>query len=90
MYGIRASAPSRSRRAIPVYVTYQTAFVDDAGARQARADIYGLDKRLTPCCTASADVADVPVARNYSSSSTPVPASGVATAPPVAHVFAVA
>ena len=29
---------------IPVYITYQTAFTDDAGKQQARADIYGLDR----------------------------------------------
>ena len=29
---------------IPVYITYQTAFVDDAGKPQVRADIYGLDR----------------------------------------------
>ena len=31
---------------IPVYITYQTAFTDDAGKPQARADIYGLDRDL--------------------------------------------
>ena len=29
---------------IPVYITYQTAFADDAGKPQTRADIYGLDR----------------------------------------------
>jgi L,D-transpeptidase YcbB len=32
---------------IPVYITYQTAFVDDAGQLQTRPDIYGLDKNIT-------------------------------------------
>jgi murein L,D-transpeptidase YcbB/YkuD len=31
---------------IPVHVTYQTAFVDDAGKLQFREDIYGLDSKL--------------------------------------------
>jgi murein L,D-transpeptidase YcbB/YkuD len=30
---------------IPVHITYQTAFVDDAGALQIRQDIYGLDAK---------------------------------------------
>ena len=34
------------KRPIPVYITYQTAFVDDAGKPQTRADIYGLDRDL--------------------------------------------
>ena len=41
------SAPSTSRRPIPVYITYQTAFVDDAGKLQTRADVYGHDKAIT-------------------------------------------
>jgi hypothetical protein len=31
---------------IPVHLTYQTAFVDDAGKLQIREDIYGRDARL--------------------------------------------
>jgi murein L,D-transpeptidase YcbB/YkuD len=31
---------------IPVHLTYQTAFVDDAGRLETRADIYGRDSRL--------------------------------------------
>ncbi len=34
------------RHPIPVYITYQTAFTDDAGKVQSRADIYGLDKAI--------------------------------------------
>ena len=30
---------------IPVHITYQTAFVDDAGALQVRADIYNIDAK---------------------------------------------
>ena len=32
---------------IPVHLTYQTAFVDDAGKLQFRDDIYGLDSKQT-------------------------------------------
>jgi murein L,D-transpeptidase YcbB/YkuD len=60
---------------IPVYVTYQTAFVDDAGKPQARADIYGLDKDITSILHGDRRVADIPIARNYSSGSKPVMAS---------------
>ena len=31
---------------IPVYLTYQTTFVDDSGHLQTRSDIYGLDKAI--------------------------------------------
>ncbi len=31
---------------IPVHLTYQTAFVDDAGKLQIRRDIYNLDGRM--------------------------------------------
>jgi L,D-transpeptidase YcbB len=61
---------------IPVYITYQTAFVDDAGKPQSRADIYGLDKEINTVLRGDRRVADIPVARNYSSGSKPVMASG--------------
>ena len=31
---------------IPVNITYQTAFVDDAGKLQFLSDVYGLDSRM--------------------------------------------
>ena len=31
---------------IPVHITYQTAFVDDAGKLQFRDDVYGLDAKI--------------------------------------------
>jgi murein L,D-transpeptidase YcbB/YkuD len=34
-------------RTIPVHITYQTAFVDDAGQLQVRSDIYGIDSRTS-------------------------------------------
>lgn len=36
---------------IPVHLTYQTAFVDDAGGLQLRDDIYRLDERLSAALT---------------------------------------
>ena len=55
------------KKPIPVYITYQTAFVDDAGQLQTRADIYGLDKEIANLLHDDRRIADVPVARNYSS-----------------------
>ncbi len=60
---------------IPVYITYQTAFTDDAGKVQARADIYGLDRDITNELHRDRRNADTPVARNYNSSSKPVHAA---------------
>jgi murein L,D-transpeptidase YcbB/YkuD len=57
---------------IPVYITYQTAFADDAGKAQSRADIYGLDRDMANLMHGERRNADVPVARNYNSSSKPV------------------
>jgi murein L,D-transpeptidase YcbB/YkuD len=65
---------------IPVYITYQTAFADDAGKTQARADIYGLDRDITNVLHGERRNADVPVARNYNSGSKPVMASGAGSA----------
>ena len=53
---------------IPVYVTYQTAFVDEAGQSQARADLYGHDKETTRILHGERRVADIPIPRNYSNS----------------------
>jgi murein L,D-transpeptidase YcbB/YkuD len=60
------------KRPIPVYVTYQTAFVDDAGKAQARADIYGLDRDTLNILRGDRRNSDTPIARNYNSSSKPV------------------
>jgi L,D-transpeptidase YcbB len=57
---------------IPVHITYQTAFVDDAGKLQVRPDIYGLDKTMIAMLHQDRTVADVPIARNYSSNAKPV------------------
>jgi L,D-transpeptidase YcbB len=45
---------------IPVHITYQTAFVDDAGKLAVREDLYGLDSRvLAAIKTSEYRVADV-------------------------------
>jgi murein L,D-transpeptidase YcbB/YkuD len=69
---------------IPVYITYQTAFTDDAGKVQARADIYGLDRDIINELHRDRRNADTPVARNYNSSSKPVRAAAVRPALPAA------
>ena len=68
------------KRPIPVYVTYQTAFADDAGKPQARADIYGLDRDLLNILHGDRRISDTPIARNYNSSSKPVMSAAARTA----------
>jgi murein L,D-transpeptidase YcbB/YkuD len=51
---------------IPVYVSYQTAFVDDGGRLQIRADIYGHDKETAVLFKDDSKAADVPMARKDS------------------------
>ncbi len=63
---------------IPVHITYQTAFVDDAGKLQVRPDVYGLDKTMIAMLHQERAVADVPIARNYNSSSSRPVAGGLA------------
>ena len=47
---------------LPVHITYQTAFVDDAGKLETREDIYGIDARmLTALKSSERKVADVAV-----------------------------
>ena len=58
---------------IPVHLTYQTAFVDDAGQFQTRPDIYGHDRTITDLLR-NGRGADIPIARNTHSSSKPVTA----------------
>jgi murein L,D-transpeptidase YcbB/YkuD len=62
------------KRPIPVYITYQTAFVD-AGKPQTRADIYGLDRDLLNVLHSDRRTSDTPIARNYNSRSKPVMSS---------------
>ncbi|HWL31354.1 MAG TPA: L,D-transpeptidase family protein [Xanthobacteraceae bacterium] len=58
---------------IPVHLTYQTAFVDDAGNLQLRDDVYGRDARLLAIMKGSdRKVADIAVERPRGSSAAPV------------------
>jgi hypothetical protein len=58
---------------IPVHLTYQTAFVDDAGKLQVREDVYGRDARTLAALKGDQrKVADIPVERQRTSSSAPV------------------
>jgi L,D-transpeptidase YcbB len=62
---------------IPVYMTYQTAFVDETGELQIRRDIYGHDKAIADILRDERAAADVPIPRDYHSSSRPVMATAV-------------
>ena len=57
---------------IPVYLTYQTAFIDDTGQMQTRPDIYGLDKTTVDLLKRDSPSVDVPIARNYGGDSSPI------------------
>jgi murein L,D-transpeptidase YcbB/YkuD len=53
---------------IPVHLTYQTAFVDDAGRLETRADIYGRDSRLMAALKSEdRRVAEIPIERKEAS-----------------------
>jgi murein L,D-transpeptidase YcbB/YkuD len=56
---------------IPVHLTYQTAFVDDAGHLAVRDDVYGRDARLLAALKGEdRRIADVPIERRDASAST--------------------
>ncbi len=59
---------------IPVHITYQTAFVDDAGTLELREDVYGRDQRLLAILKSSSErkVADIAIDRPKGSSTAPV------------------
>jgi L,D-transpeptidase YcbB len=58
---------------IPVQVTYQTAFVDQNGKLNLRADIYGLDAAILKLMRGGdRQIVDTAIPRNYASSSKPV------------------
>ena len=58
---------------IPVHITYQTAFIDQAGHLNLRDDIYGLDAAIVKLMRGGErQIADTPIPRNYGSSSKPV------------------
>ena len=64
LYG-RGERDVNLKNPIPVYLTYQTVFFDQAGQIQTRPDIYGLDKNVTALLKGEPAVAHIPVARNY-------------------------
>lgn len=72
MYGVRERTLKFSAP-IPVHMTYQTAFVDDAGQLQTRADIYGHDKIMIGMLRGRS-ATETPVARNPASGNKPVAA----------------
>jgi len=58
---------------IPVHITYQTAFVDDAGKLVIRDDIYGRDARVVSVLKGSErKVADIAIERPKNTSAVPV------------------
>jgi L,D-transpeptidase YcbB len=60
-------------KVIPVHLTYQTAFVDDAGKLQLREDVYGRDAKMLAIIKSSErKVADIGVERAPNTSSKPV------------------
>jgi murein L,D-transpeptidase YcbB/YkuD len=62
---------------IPVHVTYQTAFVDEAGKLQFRDDIYGLDAKLMAILKGSErQVADLAMERPADPNFKPTPEQG--------------
>jgi murein L,D-transpeptidase YcbB/YkuD len=62
---------------IPVHITYQTAFVDDAGKLQVRDDVYGLDAKLLSILRGSErQVADVLIERPADPNFKPTPEEG--------------
>jgi murein L,D-transpeptidase YcbB/YkuD len=58
---------------IPVHLTYQTAFVDDAGKLQLRDDVYGRDAKIIAILKSNErKVADIAIERAKDASSKPV------------------
>src|SRR4029078_9841169 len=62
MYG-KGERTINFKRPIPVYITYQTAFVDDTGHLQARGDLYGHDETITRILHGERRVADIAIPR---------------------------
>jgi L,D-transpeptidase YcbB len=62
---------------IPVHITYQTAFVDEAGKLQFRDDVYGLDAKVMATLSGSErQVADVAIERPADPNFKPTPEQG--------------
>jgi murein L,D-transpeptidase YcbB/YkuD len=73
MYGT-SERTIRFKTPIPVHISYQTAFVDDAGKLVFRDDIYGLDKSLMAQLRGSERaVADVAIERPADPNFKPTP-----------------
>ncbi|MEJ0078557.1 MAG: L,D-transpeptidase family protein [Alphaproteobacteria bacterium] len=70
MYG-HSEIDLRFTNPIPVHITYQTAFVDESGHLQIRADIYGRDTQTLAALKTDARQAEFPVARAGSSQARP-------------------
>ena len=70
MYG-HSEIDLRFTNPIPVHITYQTAFVDESGHLQIRADIYGRDSQTLAALKTDHRSADIPVARAGSSQARP-------------------
>ena len=70
MYG-RSEIDLRFTNPIPVHITYQTAFVDESGHLQIRADIYGRDSQTLAALKTDHRMAEIPVARAGSSQARP-------------------
>jgi murein L,D-transpeptidase YcbB/YkuD len=71
MYG-HSERTINLKKPIPVYITYQTAFVDDSNQLQIRRDIYGIDQKIITLLKGDSEVADTPITRNYSVANKPV------------------
>ncbi|MGB8632128.1 MAG: L,D-transpeptidase family protein [Xanthobacteraceae bacterium] len=67
---------------IPVHLTYQTAFVDDAGRLEFREDIYGRDRALLAVLKGpEAKVADIPVEHRESTAAAHRPPVALSSSP---------
>ena len=69
LYG-RGEQNINLKNPIPVYLSYQTVFFDEAGQVQTRPDIYGLDQNVTALLRGEPAVAHIPVARSNGAEST--------------------
>jgi L,D-transpeptidase YcbB len=73
---------------IPVHLTYQTAFVDDAGHLAIREDVYGRDAKLLAALRGEdRRIAEVPIERRVASVSTKRQAARAPAASPIPFFF---
>ena len=64
LYG-RSERNVELKNPIPVYITYQTAFVEDDNQLQIRRDIYGIDRKIINLLKGGSEMADIPITRNH-------------------------